>query len=333
MNVRAGVKDVARLAGVSVGTVSNVLNRPDAVSPATREKVEAAISELRFVRNESARQLRAGQSSTVGAVLLDVGNPFYTALARGIEDRLNADRLTLMIGSSDEDPQREERYLRLFAEEGLRGVLVAPCKSTPGRLETLSDVGIPVVLLDSQSDRHPSVGVDHVSGARQAVRHLVQQGHRKILFLNGPRRLEQAQARLQGAREAVEETGLDPDAVLTVRNLPGMSADDGQRGFDAAWESGAPRPTAVFCVNDIVALGVMRELRRRGLDIPGDVAVVGYDDVYFASELITPLTSVHQPVRELGWAAADLLLKGPDASDHLVFRPELVIRASSTRVL
>lgn len=326
---RAGVKSVAERAGVSVGTVSNVLNRPETVAEETRARVEAAMAELNFVRNASARQLRAGQSTVVGAIVLDLRNPFYTALARGIEDRLLADGLMLMVASSDEDPERERRWLRLFAEQGVRGLLVTPSKETTEHLERVAGLGIAAVLLDSHSPRFTSVGADSVSGARQAVRHLIELGHRRIAHLSGPAQLEQARERLQGAREAVAEAGLDPDRVLVVRHLPTMSADDGQRGFIEVMATEQDAPTAFFCINDIVALGVMRELRLRRMEIPRDMAVVGYDDVTFAAELMTPLTSVRQPMHQIGWTAADLLLTGAGNDRHEVFRPELVIRESS----
>lgn len=325
---RPGVKDVAQRAGVSVGTVSNVLNRPEWVTDETRARVEAAIAELNFVRNASARQLRAGHSQAVGAIVLDLGNPFYTELARGIEDRLLEDGSMLMVASSDEDPARESRWLQMFAEQGVRGILVSPSKATKDQLRHVAQLGIPAVLMDARSTSYASVGVDHVSGARQAVRHLLEQGHTRIAHLSGPEVLEQSRDRLAGARQAVIEAGLDPDEVLLVRHLPGMRADDGQAGFLEVLADPRP-PTAVFCINDIVALGVMRELRLRRMELPRDMALVGYDDVTFASELMTPLTSVRQPMHELGWTAADMLLAGADASDHRVFRPELIVRESS----
>lgn len=207
---RASVKDVAELAGVSVGTVSNVLNRPETVSDRTRAKVEAAMSELRFLRNASARQLRAGVSTTVGAVLIDLGNPFYTEIARGIEDRLAIDGLTLMLCSSDEDARREAGFLRQFAEHGVRGMLVTPMAATTERLLELRELGIGSVLVDAASDLLPTVRVDHISGGRQAVAHLVERGHRRILFLGDDPNLQQSQHRLRGAIEAVDAAGLSP---------------------------------------------------------------------------------------------------------------------------
>ncbi|MFZ0530053.1 MAG: LacI family DNA-binding transcriptional regulator [Propionicimonas sp.] len=322
---RASVKDVAVLAGVSVGTVSNVLNRPESVTPKTRAKVEQAMTDLNFHRNASARQLRAGVSRTVGAIVMDLGNPYYTELARGIEDRLAQDDHTLILCSSDEDPDREGRFLRLLAEQGVRGVLVTPMSTTKQRLASLRRLGIPSVLIDASGRDHASVGVDHVSGGRQAVAHLLDQGHRQVAFLAGRADLQQTRHRLKGALEAIRLAGLDPDEVLRVVHLSNLAAADGEQGMRELLDSG-PRPTAVFCMNDIVALGAMREVRAQGLSVPADLAVVGYDDLYFAAELMTPLTSVRQPMRQLGWAAADLLLTD---HPHTLFEPELVLRASS----
>ena len=329
MGPRAGVKDVARHAGVSVGTVSNVLNRPDAVAASTRERVEAAMVELGFVRNASARQLRAGRSQTVGAILMDLSNPFYTELARGIEDRLAQDDQTLMLCSSDEDAEREGRYLRLFAEQGVRGVLVTPFSTTKDRLKQLARLGIPSVLMDARSTKISSVGVDNVAGAKAAVSHLLEQGHRRIGFVNGPLEIQQCRDRAQGAADAVTEAGFDPDAVLVTRVVDPMTADQGQIALTGLLDE-ATGITAVFCVNDIVALGVMRELRLRQMAIPEEMAVVGYDDIHFAAELMTPLTSVRQPMHQLGWTAVDLLLTKPDEIEHVQLTPELIVRQSST---
>ncbi len=326
---RASVKDVAQRAGVSVGTVSNVLNRPETVTERTRQRVEAAMAELNFMRNASARQLRAGVSTTVGAILTDLRNPFYTEIARGIEDRLALDGHTLMVCSTDEDPQREARFVRQFAEQGVRGLLLTPIPSTAERLRELATFGIPSVLIDSRSDDHASVCGDHVAGGRLALQHLLERGHRHIVFLSADKHLQQSQHRLRGATEAIAAFGLDPAEVLRVVNLPQPTAIEGERAILSQLDGPEPRPTAAFCINDIVALGAIRALRTRGIRIPQEVAVVGYDDLYWASELMTPLTSVRQPMRQIGWAAADLLLTDPNGTTQTVFPPDLIVRKSS----
>lgn len=324
---RASIKDVARVAGVSVGTVSNVLNRPDFVSESTRQRVLDAMNELGFVRNATARQLRAGHSQTVGVVVLDLANPFYTGIVRGIEDRLAEDNHLLMLCSSDENVDRETRYLRQFAEQGVRGILITPFGNVNERFDLLKNLQIPVVLLDTHSPDLACVSVDNVKGGRLAVAHLLEQGHRRIALLNGPMEIQQCRDRSAGTMAAVYEAGLDPADVIIEVFLPDMTGDDGAEAMRHLLDSGDEPPTAVFCVNDIVALGVMRTLRERNIAVPEDIAVVGYDDVPIIKELRTPLTSVRQPMYDIGWNAADLLLTG--TVKQVRFSPELVIRASS----
>jgi LacI family transcriptional regulator len=334
---RASISDVARLAAVSVGTVSNVLNRPDRVSPTTRERVLDAITQLQFIPNGSARQLRAGTITTVGAVVLDIGNPFFTEVARGVEDRLAEDDFTLMLASSDEDPARESRYLKLFEEHGVQGVLVVPSSDDLDPLLEMRARGVNVVLLDATSPVPDlsSAAVNDVAGGQLAAAHLIATGHTRIAFVNGPHSIRQCRDRYAGALRAFDAAGLDARDGLVEITAPSLNADGGEAAMLSILASPDPRPTAVFCVNDLVALGVQRTLRREGITMPTEMAVVGYDDVNFAGELATPLTSVRQPKHQLGYRAADLLLAQHEQGDRfhheqVQFQPELVVRASSS---
>ncbi|MEE6274338.1 LacI family DNA-binding transcriptional regulator [Georgenia sp. MJ206] len=329
---RATIADVARRAAVSVGTVSNVLNRPDRVAPATLSRVRAAIEELDFVRNASARQLREGRVRAVGAVVLDIANPFFTEMSRGIEDRLSRDDYTLMLCSSDEDPGREARYLQLFAEQGVEGILVTPSRRTLDNLARIRKRGTDVVLLDHMSplDDLASVAVDDVAGGRLAVDHLLAHGHRRIGFLNGPLSIRQCVDRRDGVVAGLLAAGLDPEEHLVEVGMDSLNANSGAKAMDDLLSAPGPRPTATFCVNDLTALGAMRRLRQLSISVPDQMAVVGYDDVQFAAELTTPLTSVRQPMHEIGWTAADLLLNKGDGAPHVVFQPTLVVRGSSS---
>lgn len=337
MKHRPSVTDVARHAGVSVGTVSNVLNRPERVSPATRERVEAAIAALDFVPSGSARQLRAGVAQSVGAVVLDLGNPFFTSVARGIEDRLLPEGIALMVSSSDEQAEREARMLTLLEHHGVRGILVTPSSDDLSQYEALVRRGTPVVLVDAGlGTDFPTVAVDDVLGGRLAVAHLLAMGHRRIAVVTGPASIRQCVDRVAGARAAIRDAGLDPDEVLVEVPVRALNADQGE---DAAHRLLARqpqgRPTGIFCVNDLLALGALRTLLRAGVDVPGKMAVVGYDDVPFASMLMVPLTTVRQPTHKIGWTAADLLLTSEeregngDAPTQVQFAPELVVRLSS----
>lgn len=334
---RPSVTDVAKAAGVSVGTVSNVLNRPEAVAPATRERVESAIRDLSFVRNGPARQLRQGAITTVGALLLDIRNPFFTDVARGIEDRLTIDDHTLMLASSDDDPARESKYLRLFEEHGVLGLLVVPTGRSSQHLLEIQKRGVAVVLLDAPSSAPgmSSVSVDDQAGGELAAAHLLDQGFRRLVFLNGPHWIRQAQDRRVGVDRAVREAGLNPSEVVDEVLLTSLDASGGDKALGEWIDShDGAAPEAVFCVNDLVAVGVQRHLRRRGgTELLNRTAIVGYDDIDIAGELAVPLTSVRQPTHEMGYEAAELLLHraAGHPARHTVFQPELVVRESSTR--
>lgn len=335
---RSSIRDVAARAHVSVGTVSNVLNRPDLVAPATRDRVGEAIAALRFVPNGSARQLRAGSSPLVGTVVIDLANPFFTEVARGVEDRLDEDDCLAVMCSSDEKPEKEQRALRMLVERGVRGLIVAPATDDVSFLDELAERDVPVVLLDrtSPSPEVSSVAVDDVRGGELAATHLFAQGHRRLGFINGEPAIRQCADRRSGVRRAVRSAGLSVRDLAEV-TVGTLTADGGAAGMTQLLDLPVP-PTAVICVNDLVALGALRVLRDRGLRVPADVAVVGYDDVQFASMLTVPLTSIRQPKYQMGREAASLLLAASDRNRHeqpvaatqqIVFQPELVVRASS----
>jgi LacI family transcriptional regulator len=332
----AGIKDVAERAGVSVGTVSNVLNRPHLVRTETRERVEAAMADLAFVRNESARQLRAGSSRMMAYVFLDAENPFFIEVARGAEEACRDHGFSLIMCNSDDDRAREEDYLSLLLEQRVHGVLVSTAGECSARLRSLPALGVPVVLVDrveANPQKWCTVGVDDVLGGRLAMRHLLAAGHRRIAFLGGGVNLPQVQSRLAGARLQVQEAGEPPDILSTVDTESTTVAAGRQAGKQIAAEPPGRRPTAVFCANDLLALGLLQELVRRRLRVPEDMAIVGFDDITFAEAAAVPLTSVRQPSRLIGRAAAELLLREAADSSHvherILFEPELIVRESS----
>jgi LacI family transcriptional regulator len=335
--VAVGIKDVAAAAGVSVGTVSNVLNRPDVVAPATLERVKSVIAELGFVRNESARQLRAGRSRTLGLVVLDVANPFFTDVARGAEQVADGSDAMVMLCNSGEDAERELRHLEMLEQQRVLGVLITPVDIRNPRIDAMIGRGIPVVLVDRRSARRNrcSVGVDDVLGGRLATAHLLDQGHRRIAFAGGPPSIPQVAERHQGALSALHEAGLGPDE-LTVIETSSLTVGSGRTA--AAELTSMPasrRPSAVFCANDLIALGMLQDLMRQGLRVPDDIAIIGYDDIDFASAAVVPLSSVRQPRELLGRTAAELIFDevehgGRHKHRQVVFEPELVVRESSS---
>lgn len=327
------IKDVAAHAGVSVGTVSNVLNGRSTVSPAAVERVRAAIDALGYVRNDAARQLRAGRSRAIALIVLDVGNPFFAAVARGAEARAAADGYVVLLGSSGADGGQERLYLDQFREQRVAGVLLTPADADGDVVEHLASAGIPVVLVDEQTvvDEVCTVSVDDVEGGYLAVAHLLERGRRRVAFVGGPLGTRQVADRLAGARRAIAEV---EGAALEIIETEAMTVLAGRAAGERLRER-SDRPDAVFAANDLLAVGVLQALTMLGgVRVPEDIALVGYDDIDFASATVVPLTSVRQPAEALGSTAVDLLLRHFDgeldlAERQVRFRPELVVRASS----
>jgi LacI family transcriptional regulator len=331
----ASVKDVAASAGVSLGTVSNVLNRPDRVGASTRARVEQAMAELGFVRNESARQLRAGSSRTLAYVMLDASNPFFTDVAQGMEDAAEALELSLVLCTSRQREERELQHLRLLQQQRVQGILVTPVDPESAILEEIRRGGTPVVIVDRRrkDSTFCSVAVDDLLGGRLAVEHLVDRGHDRIAFVGGPMALGQVRDRLDGARAAWLAAGRD-EADLTVITTRSLDVAAGREaGSRLAGITSSRRPTAAFCANDLTALGLLQHAIGNGTRVPEDLAIVGYDDIEFAAAAAVPLSSVRQPRHELGRAAAELALEeAHDPTHHhrqIVFTPELVAREST----
>ena len=332
------MKDVVALARVSLGTVSNVVNSPELVSEATRERVEVAIAKLGWVPNESARQLRAGRSRSIGMVVLDIANPFFTDVLQGTEDCVLERGYSVQVGNSASQPSREGDQLRLFEQQRVRGVLHAPIWGVNDRAEHLRRRGIPVVLLDRAGDESGfcSVSVDDVEGGRLAVDHLLQLGHESIALVGRPGRLQQVRDRRLGAEIARAQAG-GAARLLTI-STPALDAVSGTGAADdIVAMSDDERPTAVFAANDLLAIGLLQGFVTHGLRVPEDIAIIGYDDISFAASAAVPLSSVRQPRADLGRRAAELLFDEIEADDEerphrhqsVRFVPELVVRRST----
>lgn len=325
--------DVAAHAGVSHGTVSHVLNHPDRVRPATRERVEASIAELGFVRDEAARHLRAGYSTTIGLMLLDAHNPSFMEIARGIEDRTAGEQWTILMSNSARDTERERRYLREYAERRVAGLIVIPNDQVREEAHQLRHDDIPMVVVD-RAERGAdslSVAVDDVAGGRLQADHLLQLGHRRIAYVGNPEAALPVRARFAGFQQRLEQV----DGLVELEVIPAKFDVAGglETGRELAERRPSRRPTAVATAVDLLAIGVMQSLLSAGIQVPEDLSLVAYDDIPFASQLSVPLTSVARPHYQMGIDAADLLLSVLDSRrpphQHLLLRPELVVRAST----
>ncbi|MFT4264179.1 MAG: LacI family DNA-binding transcriptional regulator [Nocardioides sp.] len=329
------VKDVAAAAGVSIGTVSNVLNRPDRVAAPTRDRVERAMADLGFVRNESARSLRAGSTRALAYVMLDAGNPFFTDVAEGIERAAEHAGLSLFLCNSGGRARREATHVEHLEQQRVQGLLITPVDPESRTLDAIAARGMPLVIVDRIRKGHQfcSVAVDDVLGGRLAVEHLIDQGHRRVALIGGPLSIGQVADRFEGARAAWAEARLPPDdlVVIVVETL--TVAEGRHAGERLAGLPSGRRPTAAFCANDLVALGLLQQATAAGLRVPDQLAIVGYDDIEFAAAAAVPLTSVRQPRQELGRVASALVLDEASNPGHqhqqMIFTPELVARAST----
>lgn len=327
--VRMG--EVAAHAGVSVGTVSNTLNHPERVSPSTRDRVHAVIRELGFVPNQHARVLMGAPSNVIGLLVVDVLSPFFMAIAHAVEREAREASHVVILCNSENEHTKEFSLLQMLAAQRVRGALLSPAGGGEPTVEGLH--GFPVVYLDYEAGPEGcSVSVDHVAGGRLAAEHLLSMGHRRLAFVGGRPGMHQFQLRTQGMRDAMVAVGLDPAHALIEVHEEGIGLDSGTRAAQRLVEDGLP--SGICCGNDMIAFGVFRELRRRGIRVPEDVALVGYDDVEFAESWIVPLTSIRQPTSEMGRRAAQLLFEhAADKPDHqhqqIVLQPELIARETS----
>ena len=328
----ASVKDVAALAGVSSSTVSNYLNHPHVLRASSREKVRAAIEELGYVPNESARQLRAGSSTALALILLDAWLPYFHELSRGVEDVAREEGWSLFFSNSNRDAGTERRNIDMFEAHRVQGIIIYPFGDVVPRLETLADRGIRSVVVGPIPDS-PTVGsvlFDDRGGGRLAGEHLLSLGRRRILFLGAPS-VSQSNDRLLGLRDAVTAAGATADVI----DVPHLTTEDGlDVGARIAEMPATERPDAIFAANDMVAIGVLTQLLRRGIRVPEEIALVGFDDVAQAHQSVVPLTSVRQPGYEIGRAAGAALIRQlTDPAAELPaptpFAAELVVREST----
>ena len=330
-----GIRDVAELARVSAGTVSKYLNTPARVAPATTERIREAIDSLGYVRNDAARQLRAGRSRTIGLLAFDIANPFFIDLAHGVERRAENHGLFVLLGNSDEDAAREASYLDLFEEQRVHGVLVSPLGSIDHRIERFHRQGVPVVLLDNTGDPalSPSVSIDDIAGGYMAAAHLVSRGRTRLAFVGGQEGLRQYDDRLAGARRAVQD---HPGVTLEVIPVRNRDIEEGVRvGETLLLRPPRNRPDGVFAMNDRLAFGLLQTIVTEGrVRVPEEMAVIGYDDIEFAAAAVVPLSSIRQPRDEFATAAVDLLVSEDmsltaGAHPQIVLKPQLIVRASS----
>lgn len=333
------IRDVARLAGVSTMTVSRVVNNSGYTSPATRLRVERAVEELGYVPNAVARHLRSKQTKAIALVVSDITNPFFTTIARGVEDLAGERGFAVMFCNTDESDDEEARYLRLLIERQVDGVLLVPAGSPRASIGLLRAHKVPLVVLDRRVPglRVNNVRCDSEAGAHALARHLIGLGHRRIGVLTGRRAISTSVDRVAGVRRALEEAGLALDEAL-VRwggfNFGNANLADGHQMAESVLTATDDPPTALFAANNFIAFGTFRALRELDLRVPDDISVVAFDDL--PTEWVSDpfLTVAAQPAYEIGRRAAEMMIdslvgEGTTTSQSVVLPFEVIIRRST----
>jgi LacI family transcriptional regulator/LacI family repressor for deo operon, udp, cdd, tsx, nupC, and nupG len=329
----ATLKDVAQEAEVSVSTVSRVFNNPEKVRPDTRERVRDVADTLGYKPSRVARRLRLkeGQANLIGLVIPDIQNPFFADVTRGVEDFAHDHDYALILSNSDEDPDKQQIALETLQTEDVDGVIVPPVSLEDASVRALAESDIPVVCVDRGM---PDLPVDTIrsanqQGAYEAVTHLIDLGHERIAFIGGIGRISTSTERREGYTKALRDHDLPVDPALIKEGDP--HRERGRRYTEALLDL-EPPPTALFTGNNMTTLGALSALHMRDVSVPGEMALVGYDDVPWAMALNPPPTIIDQPGYEMGHRAAELLLKrldDPDRSPTVVtIQPELVVRQS-----
>lgn len=324
------IQEVAKKAGVSVATVSRVMNNPQIVAMTTRMKVEQAIQELNYEPSMLGRNLRTSQSKLLLALIPNISNPFYSEIINGIENTAIESGYNILLCETNSNPQREAIYLNLLRNRLADGIISMDPTVNKDKLLELADQ-YPVVQCSEYDEDGPIsyVTIDHKLAAYHAVRHLIKLGHRKIGLINSHKMFLYARQRHEGYEMAMNEFDLpiDPNWIHSTLNL---SFDDGQQAVRVLLRS-ENRPTAIFAVSDILAIGALKEINARGLNVPNDIAIIGFDKISFSNMTHPALTTISQPGYEMGAIAASMLIDKTNGKsvESVILDHELVIRDST----
>ena len=324
------MKDVASRAGVSIQTVSAVINTKPGISAETTARVNAAILELGYRPYSVARSLRTRQTHTLALIVTDINNPSFSTIASAAEDVAHSHGYNLVLFNTHDDPEREASYIRAVSQRWMDGVIFAATGDQMTSLEALERAGIPTVAIDRipMGYRGPSVTLDNFKAGRMAAEYLLGLGHRRLAHISGPLKLHLARERLAGFQSALSEHGLQATHLAEGS----WSCASGQAGMQAILRAPHP-PTAVFAANDRMAIGAIQIAQQLGLAVPGDLAVIGLDDIEVSEYLFPALTTIRQSFQEMAAQCVQLLiemLKGsPPAHNKLILEPALVIRTTT----
>jgi LacI family transcriptional regulator len=326
------IHEVAERAGVSIATVSRVVNGSTKVDPQLAERVREAITALNFQPNRAARALAGNRSALLGLLVTDIQNPFFMDVMRGVEDVSQQNGYLLVICNTAEDPQKEKQYIEILAAESVAGAIIVPSRERLDALTKLKARHIPVITVDRRvHDRTvDAVLINNVMAAKEAVAHLITNGYRRIGIITGPKTATTANDRLLGYRQALQEAGIEHDPTLEQRGP--FSEETGEHGVHQLLQCDSPID-AILTANNRITVGALRALYAHHKRVPGDIALVGFDEVRWAIPDLVSITTVTQPAYELGRTAVLRLLQRLQHPDiprqEIILQHQLLMRATS----
>ena len=327
----ASIKDIAKVASVSHSTVSRALQNSPLVNRATREKIRRIADQMDYRASAVARSLATMKTKAVGVVVTTIADPFAAAVVGGIEDAANDHGYSVVLANSHTDPEREMKVVRSFEERRVDGIIVTSSRVGALYVPLLSRMRVPIVLINNQhpSEFAHSVMIANLEASHEAVRHLIRLGHRRVAYLGDRNGHQSDTERFAGYRQALDEADIPflPELVAHGDGKP----EGGMQAMSRLLALAEP-PTAVFCYNDMSALGALRRIRESGLRVPADISLVGFDDLHIAQFTEPPLTTVRQPMRQMGRLAMETLihlLQGSQSAQSIKVPGELVVRSST----
>lgn len=330
------IKDIAALAGVSKTTVSKIINnKDDSISKPTRDKVLKIMKEQNYVPNKLAQSLVTKRTKTIGLLIPDIRNPFFTDISRGAEDFARKEGYNIIFCSTDEDYEREAECVSMLCEKMIDGIIFTPSSITSHEENRYNDLDIPMVLVDKNielSNAKGIVKVDNKNGTYEATKYLIKQGHKEILYLSGPLKNDISKERLQGYIRALEKNNL---SVKEENIVEGKYRYEWAYNFIKNLEE--IKCTAICCANDLMAIGAIQALREKNFNIPEDISIVGFDDIETAKLIDPSLTTIRQPAYEMGAKASEILIsslknKDKESVGTIIFKPSLIIRNSTSDI-
>lgn len=330
------IKDIAALAGVSKTTVSKIINnKDDSISKPTRDKVLKIMKEQNYMPNKLAQSLVTKRTKTIGLLIPDIRNPFFTDISRGAEDFARKEGYNIIFCSTDEDYEREAECVSMLCEKMIDGIIFTPSSVTSHEENRYNDLDIPMVLVDKNIESSNAKGivkVDNKNGTYEATKHLIKQGHKDILYLSGPLKNDISKERLQGYIRALEKNNL---SVKKENIVEGKYRYEWAYNFIKNLEE--IKCTAICCANDLMAIGAIQALREKKFKIPEDISIVGFDDIETAKLIDPSLTTIRQPAYEMGAKASEILInslqnKDKESVGTIIFKPSLIIRNSTSDI-